>query len=462
MSECTKGSKNIFENERLIKLIMKFSIPCVIALLADSLYGIVDQIFIANGVGFIGNAATNIAFPISVIAIGFGLMFGDGGAALYSMKLGEKDIEGAIKVVHNSIAMLVLCGILFTLCGYLFMPQLLNIFGATDTNYTLAKEYLFYSLPGLTFLICACGLSAIIRADGDPKYSMGAVLSGAFINLILDIIFIFGFNMGIKGAAIATAVGEILSGCIALSYLRKFKNINLTQKVFKMSAKIISRISLIGISDLITQICVGIIIIVSNNMLALYGAQSIYGSEVCLSAMAIVMKVNEIFMAIIIGIAAGGQPIAGYNYGAKNYRRVKDTFICLVKITTVVAIIGFIFFRFFPYAIVRLFGQSDYLFNNFAVKAMKIYLCMYILNGFELTSSIFLQSIGKPYKAIILTISKQFIFIIPLLLILPQYFEVYGVLYAGPISEICSFIAAFIVMFYEIKNIEKLQIMKDC
>lgn len=460
MSECIKTSKNIFESERLAKLVMKFSIPCVIALLADSLYGIVDQIFIANGVGFIGNAATNIAFPISVIAIGFGLMFGDGGAALYSIKIGQKDREGAKKVVQNSITMLILCGILFAVCGYLFMPQLLKFFGATQADYILAREYLLYSLPGLPFLTCACGFAAIIRADGDPKYSMSAVLSGSIINIILDIVFIFGFKMGIKGAAIATAIGEFISGVIALNYLRKFKNIHLTRNFLKFDIKIISKISLTGISDFITQFCVGIIIIVSNNMLSIYGAQSMYGSEVCLSAMAVVMKVNEIFMSIIIGIAAGGQPIAGYNYGAKNYKRVKDTFICLVKITTVCAIIGFIFFRFFPNSIVRLFGQSEYLFNDFAVKAMKTYLCMCILSGFEITSSIFLQSIGKPLKAIILTISKQLIFIIPLLFILPQYFEVYGVLYAGPISEILSFLTAFIVMFFEIKKMNRLEVIK--
>jgi len=454
--ESIKISKNYIENEKIGKLIMKFSIPCVIAMVVNALYSIVDQIFIGHGVGYIGNAATNITFPIVVLALGFALLLGDGAAAFYSIKLGEKNKEEGAKAIGNAITLMVLLGLIFLVVGYIFMEKLLWSFGATSTNISIALDYMRIILIGFPFMILAAGLNSIIRADGSPQYSMLAMILGAVTNIILNPIFIFTFHMGVKGSAIATIIGQILSCMISLMYIKKFKNIKFKREYLKLDINVSKTIMLFGVSSLITQVAVTVIIIVSNNMLKDYGAQSIYGSDIPISAIGIVMKVNELLLGIVIGIAIGGQPILGYNYGAKNFKRVKDTYFMLIKIATVVSVIGFIIFQFFTQNIINLFGQNDAMYNEFALKSFKIFLrlCMFI--GFELTTCVFFQSIGKPAKALILTLCKQTFFIVPLMIILPKFLGVLGVLYAGPCAEILSVIVTVIFITLELKTYSKL------
>ena len=454
----TKINENYIENEKLGKLIMKFSIPCVLAMVVNALYSIVDQIFIGQGVGYIGNAATNITFPLVVLALGFSLLLGDGAAAFYSIKLGEKNKEEGAKAIGNAIVLMVILGLIFLAVGYIFMEKLLWNFGATSTNISVALDYMRILLIGFPFMILAAGLNSIIRADGSPEYSMLAMIVGAIINIVLNPILIFHFGMGVKGSAIATIIGQILSCTISLSYLKKFKNIKFKREYLKLDVKVSKKVILLGISSLITQAAVTVIIIVSNNMLKIYGAQSIYGSDIPISALGIVMKVNELLLGVVIGIAIGGQPILGYNYGAKNFKRVKDTYFMLIKIATVVSIIGFIMFQFFTQGIVNLFGQNNTLYNEFALKSFKIFLMLCMFIGFELTSCIFFQAIGKPGKAMFLTLCKQTFFIVPLMIILPKFMGVLGVLYAGPCAEILSVIVTIILITSEFKKYSKLTI----
>ena len=455
--ESIKISENYFENEKIGKLIMKFSIPCVIAMVVNALYSIVDQIFIGQGVGYIGNAATNVTFPFIVLALGFSLLLGDGAAAFYSIKLGEKNKEEGAKAIGNAIILMVILGLIFLLVGYIFMEKLLWCFGATNTNISIALDYMRIILIGFPFMILAAGLNSIIRADGSPEYAMLAMIVGAVTNIILDPIFIFTFDMGVKGAAIATIIGQILSCMVSVMYLKKFKNIKFKREYLKLDINVSKTIMLFGVSSLITQVAVTVIIIVSNNMLKDYGAQSIYGSDIPLSAIGIVMKVNELLIGVVIGIAIGGQPILGYNYGAKNFTRVKDTYFMLIKIATVVSIIGFILFQFFTQSIINLFGQNDSLYNEFALKSFKIFLSLCMFIGFELTTCVFFQAIGKPAKALILTLCKQTFFIVPLMIILPKFFGVLGVLYAGPCAETLPVIVTVILITLELNKYSKLE-----
>ena len=454
--ENIKISKDYIANEKLSKLIMKFSIPCVIAMVVNALYSTVDQIFIGQGVGYIGNAATNITFPLVVLALGFSLLLGDGAAAFYSIKLGEKNKEEGAKAIGNAIILMVVLGLIFLIFGYVFMEKLLWSFGATSNNISIALDYMRIILIGFPFMILAAGLNSIIRADGSPEYSMLAMILGAVANIILDPIFIFNFNMGVKGAAIATIIGQILSCIISLMYFKKLKNIKFKKEHLKFDIKVSKTIMFLGASSLITQVAVMVIIVVSNNMLKHYGAQSIYGSDIPISAIGIVMKVNEILLGVVIGIAMGGQPILGYNYGAKNFARVKDTYFMLIKIATVVSIIGFILFQFFTQNIISIFGQNDVLYNEFALKSFKIFLMLCIFIGFELTTCVFFQAIGHPVKAVILTLCKQTFFIVPLMIILPKFFGVLGVLYAGPCAEILSVIVTIIFITSEFNHIKSL------
>ena len=457
MEESKKVYENLMEKGNLGSLIMKFSIPCVIAMVVNALYSIVDQIFIGQGVGYIGNAATNVTFPLVVLAMGFSLLLGDGAASFYSIKLGEKNKEEGAKAIGNAILLLVILGLIFVTIGYIFMEKMLWCFGATTTNISYALDYMKIILIGFPFMILACGLNSIIRADGSPQYSMAAMLVGAIINTILDPIFIFVFHMGVKGAAIATIIGQIISCIISICYIRKFKNIQFKINLLRFDKKISKTIMSFGVSSLITQVAVTLIIITSNNALAYYGAVSIYGSDIPISAMGIVMKVNEILIGVVIGIAVGGQPILGYNYGAGNFKRVKDTYFMLIKIATVVSILAFINFQFFPQSIINLFGQSSSLYNEFALKSFKIFLMLCPFIGFELTTCIFFQAIGEPVKAIILTLCKQTLFIIPLMIILPIYIGVEGVLYAGPAAEGISVLCALIFCAYQMKKLNKME-----
>ena len=459
--ESIKISENYFENEKIGKLIMKFSIPCVIAMVVNALYSIVDQIFIGQGVGYIGNAATNVTFPFIVLALGFSLLLGDGAAAFYSIKLGEKNKEEGAKAIGNAIILMVILGLIFLLVGYIFMEKLLWCFGATNTNISIALDYMRIILIGFPFMILAAGLNSIIRADGSPEYAMLAMIVGAVTNIILGPIFIFTFDMGVKGAAIATIIGQILSCMVSVMYLKKFKNIKFKREYLKLDINVSKTIMLFGVSSLITQVAVTVIIIVSNNMLKDYGAQSIYGSDIPISAIGIVMKVNELLIGVVIGIAIGGQPILGYNYGAKNFTRVKDTYFMLIKIATVVSIIGFIIFQFFTQSIINLFGQNDSLYNEFALKSFKIFLSLCMFIGFELTTCVFFQAIGKPAKALILTLCKQTFFIVPLMIILPKFFGVLGVLYAGPCAEILSVVVTIILITSELKKYSKLEVKNE-
>lgn len=457
--EKTKEVKeeNELGTESIIKLMKKFAIPCTISLVVSALYNIVDQIFIGQGVGYLGNAATNVVFPITVISMAFALMIGDGSSALLSLSLGRKDEETANKSINNGIILVTIIGILFLIFGLIFRPFLLKLFGVTENSYEYANEYMFYITLGLPMYMITSTLNSMIRADGSPKYAMKAMLLGAIINTILDPIAIFILHMGVKGAALATIIGQFASGIMAIMYIKKFKTVKISKETLKLDFKIVKKICMLGISSFITQMAITIVMIVSNNALGKYGKLSEFGSDIPLSAMGIVMKVNQIVTSVIIGIAVGSQPIIGFNYGAKNYERVRKTYFTAIKTGLVVTGIGTIIFQFFPQIIINLFGQENALYNEFAKMCFRVFLLLIMCNSVQIISSIFFQAIGKSIKSALLSLSRQILLLVPAMLILPIFFGVKGVLYAGPLSDIIAFSITLVFITIEMKKMKKLE-----
>lgn len=453
-----KKEENILGYENIKTLMKKFSIPCIISLVVNALYNIVDQIYIGWGVGYLGNGATNIIFPITVVALAFALMLGDGASAYLSLKLGEKKKDEAKKGVCNGIISSVIVSLLLCIICLIFLPKLIYLFGCTKALKKFALEYGYVIALGLPFVMIGTTLNSIIRADGSPKYAMTSMVTGAILNIILDPIFIFVFHMQVKGAAIATVISQIVTFIMNIAYLRKFKSITLTKKDYKFNLNITKNIAMLGISSFITQMSIVIVIAVQNNMLAKYGVYSKYGTEIPITVIGIVMKINQILNSIIIGIAAGSQPIIGYNYGASNYKRVKETLKYVIKVSLFVGLVAFILFQTIPEPLISIFGSGNDLYNEFACLTFRIMLLLTICNSVQIVSGIFFQAIGKSGKSAFLSLSRQILFLIPAMIIMSSIIGVKGVLYAGPIADGLAFIISVILLITENKNLNKKEV----
>ncbi|MDV0445406.1 Multidrug export protein MepA [Methanimicrococcus sp. At1] len=448
---------NILGTQDVRKLLFKFAVPSVIAMLVGALYNIVDQIFIGQSVGMLGNAATNVAFPLVTIATALGLLFGVGGASNFNLYLGAGNRERAKKVVGNALFLLTASGLIMLVVIHMFLDELVTLFGATELVFPLALEYISITSYGILFLIFSTGASNMIRADGSPKYSMYCLLAGAVLNIILDAVFIFGLNMGIAGAAWATVISQVVSFLMAAVYFRKMKSVSIGKNDFLLKWGIVKPILYLGASSFLNQIAMMAVQIILNNTATYYGGLSVYGSEIPLAVAGVISKVSMIFISIIIGIAQGGQPIAGYNYGAKNYGRVKEVFKLVIGISLLISFVSFLCFQLFPLQIIKIFGDGSDLYFEFAVRFCRIFLMMMIVVGIQPASSILFTAIGKSHKGIFLAMIRQVILLIPLLLILPIYFGIDGILYAGPISDGIAAIIAFVFVYREMKELTRLE-----
>ena len=456
-----ENEENILGKEKIGKLIRKFSIPCIISLLVNSLYNIVDQIFIGWGVGYLGNGATNVVFPLTMICLAFALMFGDGSSAYLSLKLGEKKKDEAGKGVANGIALSVIVSLILCISILVFLPQLLNLFGCTEALKEYALKYGYVIAIGLPFMMIGTTLNSIIRADGNPKYAMTSMVSGALLNVILDPIFIFVLKMGVEGAAIATIISQILTFIINILYIKKFKTIQISKNNFKLKSNIVRKISMLGISSFITQMSIVVVMAFENNLLGKYGSNSKFGSEIPITVLGIVMKISQILNSIIIGIAAGAQPILGYNYGAGKYDRVKKTLKIVLGLSTIISTIAFILFQTIPDKLISIFGSGDENYMEFACIAFRTYLMLCICNGIQIPSGIFFQAIGKSSKSAILSLSRQILFLIPAMVTFGSIWGIRGVLFSGPFADGLAFIIAAILLTLEVKHLGKAQVRKD-
>ena len=453
--------ENILGTEKIGKLMRKFSIPCIISLVVNSLYNIVDQIFIGWGVGYLGNGATNVVFPLTMVCLAFALMFGDGSSAFLSLKLGEKKNEEARKGVANGILTSIIVSILLCFITLAFLPQLLNVFGCTDALREYALGYGFIIAIGLPFMMIGTTLNSIIRADGNPKYAMTSMLTGAILNIILDPIFIFVFKMGVEGAAIATVISQFVTFLMNILCIRKFKSIKIKKEDFKLKLPLAGKVSMLGISSFITQMAIVVVMAFENNLLGKYGADSEFGSEIPITVLGIVMKISQILNSIIIGIAAGAQPILGYNYGAAKYDRVKKTLKIVLGLSVVVSTIAFILFQTIPDKLISIFGSGDALYMEFSCLAFRTYLMLCICNGIQIPAGIFFQAIGKGVKSAFISLSRQILFLIPAMVIFGHLFGIHGLLYAGPFADGLAFIIASMLLIHQVKNLNKANIVSQ-
>ena len=420
-----KQMPNPLGTDRISTLVARFAVPSIIAMLVSAVYNIADQLFIGNAVGTLGNAATNIAFPLSMLCTSLALLFGIGGAASFNLHMGAGRKEEAPYYIGNSITMLLSLGFLLLLITELFLNPLLVLFGSPADVLPLAEQYVRVTAVGFPFLILTIGSGHLIRADGNPKMAMFVTVSGAVINIVLDALFVFGFQWGMYGAAWATVIGQIISAAIAIRYLMHYRTVTLEKQHFIPSGKVL--------------------------------AQSVYGESIPIACAGIVMKVNQLYFSIIIGLSQGSQPIESFNYGAKQYKRVKDAFLLAASVGAVVSIISFLLFQLFPRQILGLFGSGSEEYFEFGVNYFRAFLFFTWLNFLQPISSMFFSSIGKAYKGTFLSLTRQILFLLPLIVALPHFFGIMGVLYAGPIADLLSFAVGLSMVIVEFKHINKLE-----
>jgi len=454
MEKQTLTQQHPFATAPVGRLIAKFAVPCVISLVVNGLYNIVDQIFIGNGVGYLGNSATNVVFPLTVLCVALGVLLGDGAATYLSLKLGQGRADDAKKGAVNGMLLSVVTSAVLLAVTAIWLKPIVYLFGSTQTVEPYALGYGSIVMIGFPFVLIATTLNSIIRADGSPRLAMLSLVSGAIFNTVMDPIFIFLFHWGVQGAALATILGQLLSLLISLSYLKKWKSFTLTLKDCRFSLRHCRAIVPLGISSFINQMATVIMTAVINNTLTAYGAASVYGTDIPLAVMGITLKVNQIFIFIVVGIATGAQPIIGFNRGANRLDRVMQAFrICVIS-AGIAAAAAFAVFQLAPMSIVRLFGAQSDLYNEFAVKSFRIYLLFCILNGFQTVASIFTQAIERPAQAMMLSLSRQIVFLVPAVVLLPKFIGIEGVLWAGPVADGLAFLLALGVTIAEIKNLK--------
>ena len=453
---------------KISTLIRKFSIPCVISMVVAALYNIVDQIFIGwSEAGAYGNAATNIVYPFTVLALGMALLVGDGAAAGFSLALGKGDKKQANRNIGNGLAVLVCLAVILTVIGFALQTNILALFGGNPEEaecYGYAVSYFRIICAGIPFYMIGQGLNGSIRADGSPRYAMACTLAGAITNLIFDPLLIFAFGLGVKGAAIATVMGQVLTFVMSIVYLAKAKNFHIDAESIKPEIRTVGSIVSVGMASLIVQLSIVIIIAVNNNLLTKYGYETFastgeaFGAVIPLAVVGIVMKVFGIVVSIVIGISLGGQPILGFNMGAGNGDRVKETIQLITKLVLLVGIIAFLIFELAPDAIIFLFGSHntpEYM--EYARLCIRIFLGGIILTCYIKSAAIILQSMGSSAKSTLLALLRDVIVFVPASIIIAAISEnIVTMLWAAVISDIIAAAVGFIFVSTEIKKFMKL------
>lgn len=444
--------KNPLESESIGKLMFQYSLPAIISSLVNSLYNIVDQIFVGHSIGELGNAATNVAFPLVMIITTLAMTFGAGGVSAFSLYLGKKNIKQAKSVVGNSMTMMILSGIVVMIFSFLFLKPIMYFFGGRGQVLEYTLEYTSITIFGIPFAMIGSGASQLVRADGSPRYAMIATLTGAILNCVLDPIFIFGFNMGMSGAALATIIGQIISALLILIYFPHFKSFHLTSQDYFPRKKSIFQIFSLGMAAGANQFAVTVVQIVMNNTLGYYGELSKYGRDIPLACVGIISKVSSIFNSLVFGVSQSTQPIIGYNFGARNYSRVKETFRRAAFIILGISTVAFICFQVFPRQIIGIFGSGNELYYEFALRYFHIFLFCIFIVGLQILSAQFFPSIEKGAIGTVVSLSRQVFFFLPLVVILPLIWGIDGILWSGPIADGASSLLALFLVQKEMKK----------
>ena len=441
--------------EPVSSLMVRFAVPSIVAMLVSALYNIVDQLFIGQAVGTLGNAATNVAFPLTTSCVALSLLFGVGGASCFNLTMGRGKKDEAVYFVGNALVCLAGSGLILCVLAQVFMVPLLKLFGAPADVLPLAETYVRITAVGFPFLILTTGGCHLIRADGSPQMAMICNLTGAVINTILDALFVMGFHWGMAGAAIASAI-------IVIRYLLHFKTVPLLPKHLKLQAACVKRTAQIGLASFFNQIAMMIVQVVLNNTLTYYGALSVYGEAIPLACAGIVIKVNnQVFFSVVIGLAQGSQPVESFNYGAEKYDRVRKAYRLAATAGVIISVLSFALFQIFPRQVLSLFGTGEPEYFEFGVRFFRIYLFFIWLDALQPITSTFFTSIGKPAKGIFLSLTRQIIFFVPLLLILPRFFGVDGCIYTGPIADFMAAAVTIIMAFFEFRKMPKYAVQHE-
>lgn len=452
--------ERVFSEGKTPELIVKFSLPTVVSLLINSTYNIVDQIFLGHGVGYSANAATNVVYPLTVLCLALAAWIGDGASAAFSLSLGRGEPERSARCGTTAAVLAAAAGIAVMLSGRMASVPLLQFLSAPEELMDMTMIYLRVTLFGVPALMLATVLTGLIRADGSPVYAMFCIIPGCIVNIILDYVFVFPFGWGIAGAAWATVIGQYANCLIGLFYLPAFRSVRLFQGWKLFYADAAAQILRLGSAGFANQVCGAVYAVVINRCLSVYGAQSRYGAEIPLAAYGIMVKVSQIAFSVMSGVAVGMQSLLGFHYGRRNYARVKECLRWAVLIVTCFGCILFVIFEFFPMYIVGLFGQSDALYREYAVKCFRIFLFAAPLFGFSIVSTGLFQAIGKPAQATFMALSRQVIYLVPLLLLFGRLFGVVGLLYASPVGDTLAFLTCLILYRREIRLLDR-EIRRD-
>ncbi|MCD8090871.1 MAG: MATE family efflux transporter [Clostridiales bacterium] len=447
-----KTANNPLGAEPVGRLLWKFSIPSIIALLVSSFYNIVDQFFIGRNVGELGNAATNIAFPLTITCSAISLFFGMGGAAAFNLAMGKGEKDKAVGYLGNAAAMLFLCGAVLCIITVLFLEPMLKFFGSPDEVLEYAKTYTGIVAIGFPFLALTGGGGHLIRADGRPRASMFCNLSGAIINIFLDALFVSVLHYGMAGAAAATIIGQVISGSLAIRFLSSCQTVKLKKENLILKKEYIERVASLGAAPCVNQIAMLVVQISMNNSLKYYGGLSVYGSAIPIACVGIITKVNQIFLALTVGISQSMQPITSFNYGAEKYDRVRSAYTRTLISSLIIGICAFLAFQLFPRQIIALFGNGSEEYFNFAVRYFRVFLFFAFVNFMPAQVSSFFTSIGKPKKGMFVSLTRQVIFFLPLLLILPLFMGIDGIMYVGPIADLIAVIVSFVMVTLEFRD----------
>ena len=447
-----KEANNPLGVQPVNRLLSQFAIPSIISMLVGSLYNIVDQFFIGQRVGELGNAATNIAFPLSTSCLALALLIGIGGSSAFNLAMGSGHEKRAVNIMGNAVVLLAGSGLVLSIITLLFLKPLLLFFGSPKSVLPYAMEYTKITVFGFPFLLLSTGGGHLIRADGRPRITMLCNLVGAVLNTILDALFVFGLNLGMSGAALATIIGQIVSGALAIGYLMHGKTVTIRRENLRIKWENVTRIASLGMAPCSNQVAMMVVQIIMNQSLKHYGSHSIYGENIPIACAGIITKVNMIFMSFVIGLSQGLQPIASFNYGAGKKGRVKEAYIKAISIGAVLAVIAFLMFQFFPRQIISIFGDGSELYYQFAIRYFHVFLFFTFVNFMQPITSNFFTAIGKPKVGSFLALTRQILFLLPLILLFPLFLGIDGIMYAGPVADCLAAVVCFIMIYRELRN----------
>lgn len=447
-----KETNNPLGVQPVNRLLSQFAIPSIISMLVGSLYNIVDQFFIGQRVGELGNAATNIAFPLSTSCLALALLIGIGGSSAFNLAMGSGHEKRAVNIMGNAVVLLAGSGLVLSIITLLFLKSLLLFFGSPKSVLPYAMEYTKITAFGFPFLLLSTGGGHLIRADGRPRITMLCNLVGAVLNTILDALFVFGLNLGMSGAALATIIGQIVSGALAIGYLMHGKTVTIRRENLRIKWENVTRIASLGMAPCSNQVAMMVVQIIMNQSLKHYGSHSIYGENIPIACAGIITKVNMIFMSFVIGLSQGLQPIASFNYGAGKKGRVKEAYIKAISIGAVLAVIAFFMFQFFPRQIISIFGDGSELYYQFAIRYFHVFLFFTFVNFMQPITSNFFTAIGKPKVGSFLALTRQILFLLPLILLFPLFLGIDGIMYAGPVADCLAAVVCFIMVYRELRD----------